>query len=133
MEIMSLQEYLEAHKEEPKASLYFSNQRQCSLCRNVCHINNLIFLMGQKIDTYGSMSMNLCRSCLSHWKEVFIKHRLVTTPDQWHWSCWNLDNPSPHTEIDRISLYLKDGQFFLQTNFNPSKRQRDMTIEEEIK
>jgi hypothetical protein len=132
MEFMRLQEYLESHKEEPKSSLYFSNQRKCSLCSKIFHINNLIFLMGAKIENSGAMSMNLCRNCLPNWKKEFIKHRLVTTPDQWRWSCWSLDNPMPHTEFDRIYLYLKRNEFYLQIDYNPSRRKRNV-IPEEIK
>jgi hypothetical protein len=124
MNVMRLQEYLEAHKEVPKEALYFSNERKCSLCGNFFHVQNSIFLMGTKINKYGTMSMNLCKDCLPNWQKEFKKHRLVSTIHDWHWSCWDLDKPMPHTEVDRVFLYLENGQFFLQTNFNPSRRER---------
>lgn len=130
MEVMSLQEYLESHKEEPKESLCFSNERKCSLCHKPLHMNNLIFLMGTKINNYGAMSMNLCKNCLPNWKREFTKRRLISNPNEWHWSCWDLDKPMPHTEKDRVFLCLKDEQFYLPVNYNPSKRERNMIIEE---
>lgn len=124
MEVMRLQDYLETHKEVPKEALHFSNERKCSLCKKLFHVQNLIFLMGTKMDNYGSMTMNLCKDCLPNWQKEFKNHRLVSSPDEWHWSFWDLDKPMPHTESDRVFLYLENGQFFLQTNFNPSRRER---------
>jgi hypothetical protein len=124
MELMSLQEYLELHQEKKVHSL--RDGRECSRCNRLFHTKNLVFIMGTKIDGYGNISMNLCRKCLPYWKKEWRKYKLRSKPEEWQWSCWDIDKPQPYTEADRVFLYLQHGEFFLVNDFNPSRRVREI-------
>jgi hypothetical protein len=127
MEVMSLKEYIEARPIEKNPTITF--ERGCSICGRLYHYKNMAFIMGTKIQGYGSVSFNFCPKCLPYWRKAFDRGR-SSSPDEWHFSTWDLDKPFPHTEVDRIFLLLKDGEFFLQTDYNPSRRERNMIMED---
>lgn len=130
MEVITLKEYMEyfPKKEDIKD---IGNDRKCSICNSIDHHSQMLFLMGEKRKGYGHVSTNLCKKCVPRWKEIFNQHRLISTPEEWNWSTWNVMKPFPHHEGDRILLHLgKDGELYLQINYNPSKRQKQIIIEE---
>lgn len=127
MEMISLREYVQSRPIENDNRI--ENLRGCSICNKMRHYKNMVYIMGNKIDGYGSASYIFCPKCLSQWKNAFSKSHPII-PDEWHFSTWNLDKPVPHTEVDRVFLYLKDGEFYLQGDYNPSKRITGKAIEE---
>jgi hypothetical protein len=131
MELMSLKEYIELRPIEKNRLI--TNLRSCTLCNKLFHCKNMAYIMANKADGFGSSSFNICANCLPYWKQKFIrdKHPIFLS-DDWHFSTWDLDKPAPHLEADRVLLYIFDEQFYLHTDYNPSRRIRNMIIESEL-
>jgi hypothetical protein len=130
MEVISLREYMKCFPKLAERSI-INELRGCSICGCLKHHSQMLFLMATKINGYGSLSANLCQRCLPRWKELLKQHRLVSSPSEWHWSTWDISKPFPHHEVDRVFLHIgEDGELYLQAHFNPSKRERNVLIEE---
>lgn len=131
MEIMSLKEYIELRPIEKDKTIV--TQRSCCLCSKFFHYKNIAYIMATKVEGYGSSSFSICSKCLPNWKKKFIRdnHPFLES-DEWHFSTWDLDKQVPHNQLDRVLLYLLDGQFYLHTDYNPSRRIRNMIINGEL-
>lgn len=130
MEVISLKEYMECFP-KLRGRSNIREERGCSICGCIKHHTQMMFIMATKRKGYGSFSTNLCQKCLPRWKELFKQHRLVSCPEEWNWSTWDISKPFPHHEADRVILFVgKDGELYLQASFNPSKRERNVIIEE---
>jgi hypothetical protein len=127
MESISLRDYIKSRPKEKDTAII--NMRACTLCRKLDHFQNMAFVMASKIQGYGSVSFIFCVNCIPNWKKAFLNGR-ISSPDEWHFSTWNLDKSPPHTEVDKICLYLKRNQLYLQVDCNPSRRERNMIPEE---
>ena len=87
--------------------------------------------MANRADGFGSSSFNICLNCLPHWKQKFIRDKHpISLSDNWHFSTWDLDRPAPHQESDRVLLHVINEQFYIRTDYNPSRRVKNMITED---
>lgn len=82
----------------------------------------------KKNDKSGSGSYCFCLNCLSNWKKAF---KNMYSPDEWLFSTWDYSKTIPHKESDRVNLYLKENEFYLEINYNPSSRRKTVITKDE--